>query len=301
MNPLEYTSKPLLQLSLNTRKIESFLGKEESNIDWKTVESFGQEWNKFHDFSEKEINKIGDDYFDIVGPEHIKKSTMALDVGCGSGRWAKYLSPNVGFIEAIDPSNAVFAASSLLEKEKNIRITQAGVDSIPFQDNSFDFVYSLGVLHHLPNTKLAISRCFEKLKPKGWFLIYLYYNLDNRGIFYRLIFNFSNLLRVVISQLSETPKKVICDLIAAIIYWPLARFSFLIGKVTSGFSKKLPLSYYGDLSFKIMRNDSLDRFGTPLEKRFSKDEIEKMLTDVGFVNIKFSEKAPYWHAISQKP
>ena len=50
-----------------------------------------------------------------------------------------------------------------------------------------------------------------------------------------------------------------------------------------------------------MRNDALDRFGTPLEKRFSKIEITDMLAQAGFINIRFSSKEPFWHAIAQKP
>ena len=49
-----------------------------------------------------------------------------------------------------------------------------------------------------------------------------------------------------------------------------------------------------------MATDSLDRFGTKLEKRFTKKEIEKMLLDAGFVDIKFSKNAPYWVALAWK-
>jgi hypothetical protein len=52
---------------------------------------------------------------------------------------------------------------------------------------------------------------------------------------------------------------------------------------------------------QIIRNDSLDRFGTPLEKRFTKTEIEDLLTDVGFKDIQFSNQTPYWHCIAKKP
>ena len=64
--------------------------------------------------------------------------------------------------------------------------------------------------------------------------------------------------------------------------------------------KSLPLAYYVDKSFYIIRNDSLDRFGTPLEQRFTKKEITKMLEAAGMKNIVFSEKQPYWHVIAQK-
>jgi hypothetical protein len=70
-----------------------------------------------------------------------------------------------------------------------------------------------------------------------------------------------------------------------------------------GFKKaadKIPLSSYKDKSFNIIRNDSLDRFGTKLEHRFSKDEIIDMMTKCGLTDIVVSPNMPYWHAIGKK-
>ena len=61
-----------------------------------------------------------------------------------------------------------------------------------------------------------------------------------------------------------------------------------------------PLSYYRNKNFYFMATDSLDRFGTKLEKRFTKKEVEKMLLDAGFVEIKFSKNTPYWVALAWK-
>ena len=96
-------------------------------------------------------------------------------------------------------------------------------------------------------------------------------------------------------------KKLICEIIAVLIYYPLSKFSKLIFKL--GFqkiSKKIPLEYYKDKSIMIMRNDALDRFGTPLEQRFSKKYIEEILIKNNFKNIIFSKKQPYYHVIATK-
>ena len=65
--------------------------------------------------------------------------------------------------------------------------------------------------------------------------------------------------------------------------------------------KKLPLSVYANFSLSVIRNDALDRFGTPLEQRFSKEEIEKMMLACGLEQIIFSDGHPYWHAVGHKP
>lgn len=297
-----YRSEPTAWLDCDGRRIASFTGSSGSNADASTVESFGDEWTKFSGFNETELQVAGDQYFDIVKDEMLGPDKTALDIGCGTGRWSRYLSPRIGSIEAIDPSEAVFAASKFTASCGNVRITQAGYGGIPFPENSFDFVFSLGVVHHLPDTAGAIREAASMVKSGGHLLLYIYYSLDNRGFLFRSLFKLSALVRRIISSMPRGLKFFFCDLMAVFVYLPfvfLARFFRLIVPHAE-FWKKIPLSYYADKSWRIIRNDSLDRFGTPLEKRFSKKEIEKMLTDCGMKNILFSEKTPYWHVIAEK-
>lgn len=270
------------------------------NIDQKTVDSFGEEWLSFDSFSSDEIKVAGDQYFDIVDSHWIENKTC-LDVGCGTGRWTKYIAKNAAHVDAVDPSMAVYSAARLLADETNVRITQAGVDTLPFEDNSFDFVFSLGVLHHIPDTAEAMKRCVEKLTSGGYFLVYLYYNFEQRGFIFKCIFGMSALIRGVVSRLPSNIKKFVCDLLAILIYWPLVQLSrFLEFVGMQALSKKIPLSYYKSHSWNIVRNDALDRFGTPLEQRFSREEIIEMMKNAGLIEIVISEKEPYWHAVGKK-
>ena len=89
------------------------------------------------------------------------------------------------------------------------------------------------------------------------------------------------------------------NIIATCVYFPLARIAKLLNII--GFdTDNFPLSYYCDKSFYTMRTDSRDRFGTPLEKRFSKIEIKQMMEKAGFKNVKFSEFKPYWVVVGIK-
>jgi len=295
----DFTLNPIYEFHANKKNIFVFdVGN--GNIDINTVTSFGEEWSKFSNFSEEDILIAGDQYFDIVSKD-IYVDKYILDVGCGSGRWSKYLSEKAKAIEAIDPSDAVFSAAKLLGNDENVRISRASVDNIPFADNTFDLVFSLGVLHHVPDTQAAMNKCVKKVKPGGYFLVYLYYSLDNRGFLFKSLFYISNIMRNIISRLPPKPKKLICDVLAILIYMPFVIVSKLIGYF--GFTnilRHIPLSYYANKSINIIRNDSLDRFGTPLEQRFSKKEIHKMMVNCGLEDIVFSSSAPFWHAIGKK-
>ncbi len=256
---------------------------------------------KFSAFREIEIQQIGNEYFDLVDNEMLNNQSRVLDLGCGSGRWSRYIADRAGTVDAVDPGNSVFAAAAMLVDKKNVRITQASSDSIPFANNTFEFVMCLGVLHHIPDTQKALNDLIQKLKPGGYALLYFYYNLENRSVAYKLMFRISNMFRKPISRMPAFLKKWICDFIAIIVYLPLV---FIAGMVKTLGGKilyhKLPLAYYVGKSFHIMRNDALDRFGTPLEKRFSKNEIASMCQNAGLEEIKFSDNAPYWHLVGRK-
>jgi len=301
---MSYNQEPIEKHPFKDQIIADFIKLDtEKNLDKETVESFGEEWIKFSSFDEAEIERMGNEYFDVLHHSSVNKDSYVLDVGCGTGRWSYYLSSKVKFIEAIDPSDAVFSAVTLTSNKTNIRVTKAGVDNIPFPDNSFDFIFSLGVLHHIPDTTGAIKKIFEKVKPGGYFLVYLYYNLDNRGTAFKILFKLSNGIRKVISSLPKGLKQLAAEIISFTVYLPFVFLSRICKALfpKKEWYKKIPLSYYHNKSLTIIRNDALDRFGTPLEKRFSRKEIETMLREAGFTNIFFSEKTPFWHCIANKP
>lgn len=296
-----FNKAPLRIVELPEGKQVYDFSTQSNNIDLKTVKSFGEEWGKFDTFTEVEIKNAGDQYFDIVNEHMLNKDSVVLDMGCGSGRWTKYVAHKVKVVEAVDPSKAIFFAAKTYSSLYNVRFSRADVENLPFEDNTFDFVFSLGVLHHIPDTTKALKDLISKLKPTGYALIYLYYSLDNRGFLFKLIFHLSGLLRMVISRLPTILKQMVCDVIAVVIYLPLVSLSRLIKKVVPGKGfKKVPLAYYHDKSWNIIRNDALDRFGTPLEQRFSKIEIKEMLEKAGMHNIAFSDNEPYWHVVAQK-
>ncbi len=292
------TPEQIIETKNRTINIFSTEGK---NIDAKVVETFGEEWLKFKDYSDEEIHSLAIMYFDILGDDIINKNTYALDIGCGTGRWTKFLASRIGFVEAIDPSNAVFAADHLLKDVNNVRISKASVETIPFADETFDFAMSIGVLHHIPDTQAAMIDCVKKVKSGGYFYCYLYYNFDNKGPLFKLVFQLSNIVRLIVSKMPSGLKRFTCDILAILLYMPfvlLSRFFSFIG--LNGLAKKLPLSDYANKSFFIIRNDSLDRFGTQLEQRFSKEEVVSLMTKSGLTNIVVGPGSPFYHAVGKK-
>lgn len=296
----EFTRSPDSVIKMKNRQINIF-DVEGENIDQLVVEEFGEEWLKFSDPDEELITKGGESYFDILDNTMVNDKTYALDIGCGTGRWTKYLSSRAGFIEAVDPSKAIFAANKLLGDIENVRLSQASIETLPFPDETFDFVMSVGVLHHIPDTDKALNDCVKKVKKGGYFFVYLYYDLDNRGFFYKALFKLSDSIRGVVSWLPGKLKRMACDFLAVIFYMPFVLSGRLL--YFSGFKKiarKMPLSNYQNYSFLTIRNDALDRFGTRLEQRFSASQINEMMENAGLTEIVISPGMPYYHAVGKR-
>lgn len=272
------------------------------NIDPKTVGGFGFEWRRFDQscLSPEEARRICDSYFRIFPWESLPPSPVGFDLGCGSGRWALCIAPRVSRLHCIDASpEALSVARRNLRDLKNCVLHLASVDQIPLQDGSMDFGYSLGVLHHVPDTLAGLKACVAKLKPGAPLLLYLYYAFDNRPYWYRWLWLASDWGRRTICRLPDGPRALLCDLIAVLVYLPLARFSRILERL--GLNVEcIPLSLYRRHSFYSMRTDALDRFGTSLERRFSAAEIKGLMERAGLEGIIFSDQHPYWCAVGFK-
>ena len=279
---------------------------KDENLDQGVIDAFGHEWAAF-DYSESDTASALDAQFmaycaPIDLTQFNPKGSIAGDFGAGSGRWSSGLTPYFSLVYALEPSDG---ASTVLKTKftgnPKIIVLQetVGVNSIPAE--SLDLAMSLGVLHHIPDTELAIKDISHRIKPGGFFLCYLYYDLENKPMYYKMIFQGVNLVRRVICSLPQPLKRLSATIIAVLIYWPLARFSKFLEKLGRNTSN-LPLHHYADMPFVMLANDALDRFGTSLEQRFSKVEITEMLSKAGFDlnTLKFSDAEPFWTFVVQK-
>jgi ubiquinone/menaquinone biosynthesis C-methylase UbiE len=274
------------------------------NTDQATVEGFGREWTTFtqsaSDLTIEDRRAMFESYFSIFPWDMLPPHSIGADIGCGSGRWAMLVAHRVGHLHAVDVSaEALAVARSNLAGFDNVSFHHASVSALPFEDGALDFAYSLGVLHHVPDTAQAIRDVATKLKLGAPFLIYLYYAFDNRSAAYRTLWKLSNALRLILSHSPYPVQIAVTTVIATLVYWPLARTAALLEKF-GALPRSWPLSYYRIRSFYVMRTDAFDRFCTRLEQRFTRAQITDMLRAASFDDIKFSETEPFWVALAIK-
>ena len=160
--------------------------------------SFGREWRFFRTVQLDSANgtRQSEEAFRATtgwSDEDIE-GRLVLDAGVGSGRYAEIVANKGGEVVGIDLSGAVDAAFENIGAHPRVHIVQADIFALPFRDGEFDLAYSIGVLHHTPDTRRAFDCVAAKVRPGGDFAVYLYagYGPHYRG---------SDLLRRVTTRL----------------------------------------------------------------------------------------------------
>lgn len=277
-------------------------GLPEGNVDHATVRSFGDEWNAYDQsrLSDTERRKLWNAYFQLFPWSELPVDAQGFDAGCGTGRWALLVAERVGRLHCVDASaSALAVARRTLAHRANCEFHVASVDEMPFPDGSMDFGYSLGVLHHLPDPLGGLRSCVAKLKPGAPMLLYLYYAFDNRPRWFRHVWRVSELLRRRIASLPHPHKVRVTRLIALTVYLPLARTAGILERAGADVSA-FPLSFYRHLSLYSMQTDALDRFGTPLEHRFTAAQVVSMMEAAGLGGVRVRDGEPFWCAVGVK-
>jgi len=260
------------------------------------IAGFDDEWSRFREVGTVDQSQVFDLYFDLVPATCFAPDLTVLDAGSGAGRWAFEVSQRGPRVIAVDLGRSieVTRANTALER---VACVQADLRALPLAADAVDWAYSLGVLHHTNAPELGLANIVRSVRPGGLVLLYVYYALDQRGPLFRGVFQAVDLARRVISRQPRAAARAITTLIAASVYWPLARGGALLERAGApGLAAKLPLSFYRHLSFKTMRNDSLDRFGTRVERRYTRRGIQEFMRTADLHDVRVSESAPFWHA-----
>ena len=136
------------------------------------LESFGLQWNKY------EVAHDDEDQATFAAKTGVKLGELAglkvLDAGCGGGRYCKVVAEAGGTVFGADHTHAVEKAAKLCSHLDNVKLMQADLKQLPFEPESFDFVFSIGVMHHDSDTKAVFDAVAKMVRPGGRYSVWLY-------------------------------------------------------------------------------------------------------------------------------
>ena len=251
-----------------------------------TARSFGYEWQAFSEMlPDYESNFRW--YFERF-PKDAFAGKLILDAGCGTGRHTFHMAQSgAREVVAMDFSQAIEVAARNNRANPNTHFVQADIYHPPFLPGTFDFVYSLGVLHHLPDPEKGFRTLLPLLKAGNYMNIYLYWNLETEPAWRRAALRAVTGVRSVTTRLPHGLLKKLSWLIAAgfqvafvLPARALARFS-----PTRRLADRVPLGHYRKYSFRVLYTDQFDRFSAPIENRYSRAEVAGWFERAGMEDV----------------
>ena len=251
----------------------SVTGKEEMQAE--TARSFGYEWHRFPEmYGEWERQFL--DYMKPHAADFFPGKKI-LDAGCGNGRFAYYAAKYGAEVWAIDLGPAVEVARRNTET-RNVHVVQADLHNPPFAVESFDFIYSIGVLHHLPDPEAAFQNLLHFLRPGGVVQIYLYWKPEQRPIKAAMLSGISAARRLT-TRMPHGAVYALAYPTAAVAFaffvWPYRILRRL--PVVHRMAEEIPLKQYANLPFRVCVNDQLDRLSAPIENRYTRADVQNWL------------------------
>ena len=264
----------------------------------KTQKSFGYQWIQFSemviDFKENFLNYIypvKEDFF---------KGKLGLDAGCGFGRHI-FNAANFGAeMVGMDISKAIDSSYKNTRHLPNIHLVQGDIYNPPFRESTFDFVYSIGVLHHLPAPENGFKSLVSLVKEHGSIFIWVY---SNRRKFINLLLE---AVRNIAHRLPHGLLKYICFVISIVDY-SLFIFPYKIMSKIPLFNKFIRKIYfqrivlYAKYPFQVCFADWFDRLAPPIRYYYDDKDMKIWLDEVQLRNQAISPTGLYgWRAYGEK-
>lgn len=265
-----------------------------------TASCFTYEWRRFASPAGTwEQNFWG--YFQFF-PRDFFKGKRVLEAGSGMGRHTYYLAQMARKVVTIDLGDAIRVTAETVTGRENVHLVKADIDYLPFKPGSFDFVCSIGVLHHLPEPAVGFYNLVQSLRPGGFVHVYLYWALEDAPTWKRSLLALATLTR----RLTVGLPYPVLEKVA----WCVAASAYLIFSVpyrylshwsaTASLVKNFPFQRYADDGFKVCYNDQFDRLSAPLEHRFTRNQVVELFTRSGLTDVR---TMPHygWLACGRKP
>ena len=248
----------------------------------RTQASFGYEWTKFSKYSAENFSAF------IRPLERVVfTNKLGLDVGCGAGRHVQQATSLGAEIIGLDLSNSIDVAYDLNQNNTAAHFIQGDVFHLPFRQNLFDFIYSLGVLHHLLSPEDGFRQLIPHLKPGGSIFIWVYQRTFRKEVL--------ESIRRITTHLPLGLLMVLAWLAAVVdygaivnLYRALRRFPVVVDWAP------LRIKEYASYNFYTSYADWFDRLSAPISHCYTEMEIRGWFLSAGLTEVETALVGDSW-------
>ena len=251
-----------------------------------TKRSYGFLWGKSEKIDDIHQAKWHFTSMQEVVREPIVRGSRGIDVGCGCGYDTYLMAKNNPGVEivSVDLSDGVYKTKELAAELNNVQVVKCSVLATPLKANTFDFVYSFGVLHHTPNPHQGLLEIARILKAGSPAFLYLYEDHGENKIKYLAVKIVAQLRKLTV----KIPPKILY-----LLSWICSPLVFILFSLPCIILRKFraPGDIVGKIPFNFASNPFLlpshlfDRFSAPVEYRFSREQVHSLFAECGFDRI----------------
>lgn len=256
----------------------------------RTRSSFGYQWTTFSEIA----TDYRDNFLTYLHPATPEtfKGKLGLDVGCGFGRHLCQAAACGAEMVGVDFSAAIESSHANTKHLPNVWLAQADIYALPFESSTFDFVYSVGVLHHLPDPSRGLQEVTPLVKRGGSAFIWVYSKE-------RRVTNF--LLELGRAVTSRMPHRIVkalsfmgaaVDQCAFVAPYRCARRMRGVQGVAERFTPPR-IKLYSRYPFQVLYADWFDRLAAPIRFYYTGKEVEGMLRAAGLSDVDVSPTGFY--------
>jgi SAM-dependent methyltransferase len=251
------------------------------------ADSFGYQWRRFErtqlDRADRDLSEL--DFARKTGlkPQDLK-GKLVLDVGCGMGRFAEVVTRWGARVIGIDLSAAAEVAARNLSNREFVAF-QADVFSLPFAPDTFDCIYSMGVLHHTPDCEKAVKALPQYLKPGGTLAVWLYSG-------YNKWYRFSDQYRKITHRMSPRALHSFFRVAVPFFYWldRGLRVVPIVGKPVAGMVHHVfPVNRHSDPEVRVL--DTLDWYSPKYQSKHTYEQVFRWFESCGLEGLSVGDVA----------
>ncbi len=237
--------------------------------------NFSMEWRIHRDTQLDSKNGTGESEKTLVAKTGFDlgkmRGKLALDVGCGAGRFSEIMAKYGARVVAVDLSEAVYSVGRNVPEAQVVR---ADIMALPFAENTFDYIFSIGVLHHTPDTEKAFKMLPRLLKQGGELAVWVYSDEDLGMTVYNRI---SECYRMVTTRL---PLKVLYRLCYLAIPLYYLKKIPILGQVLTVL---MPSSTHKGWRWMVL--DTFDWYSPKYQWKHTYSEVERWFRDAGLTDV----------------
>lgn len=249
------------------------------------ADSFGYQWHRFQltQMDQHGLNLSEQDFIRKTGvkPEDFR-GKLILDVGCGTGRFAEVATRWGARVVGVDLSAAAEVAAKNLADREFVAF-QADVFSLPFRPETFDCIYSMGVLHHTPDCEKAVKALPQYLKPGGLFAVWLYSG-------YNKWYRFSDHYRKLTHRMSPRMLHGFFRVAVPFLYGldRALRVIPLVGKPVAGVVHHVfPVNFHRNPEIRVL--DTLDWYSPKYQSKHTYEQVFRWFESCGLESLNIGD------------